>query len=185
MVHNHDAGFSSTGLGEDRSYNFTLDEAEVLFRAHLLVPLEYRLPHGWHLSNAGIMSHRHRKSRSSVPSSRSDEYNFQRRSGTNWCGLRTARSGRSSSSPEVSPFAGPGAGRFNRIGRRSWWYGRIVVATLAVYCYRPRIVYDPPRWVLCFPQDEVRLIGLLKAATFGALSAAEARGRHRHSRCAT
>jgi hypothetical protein len=53
MEHNHEANDSGTGIGEDRWHNFTLDEAEVLFHARLLVPPEYKLPHGWHLSDAG------------------------------------------------------------------------------------------------------------------------------------
>jgi hypothetical protein len=48
---------------------------------------------------------------------------------------------------------GPNAGRFNRTGRRSWWYRRDVEGTLAAYGYRPRIHgVDPPCWQLFFPQ---------------------------------
>jgi hypothetical protein len=51
--HTHEAGSRGTDVGEDIPHNLNLDEAEVFHRACLLVPLEYRLPHGWHMSNAG------------------------------------------------------------------------------------------------------------------------------------
>jgi hypothetical protein len=50
MVHNYEAGGSNAG-GE-RSHQFTLDEA-LLYRHHIPVPMEYRLPHGWQLSTGG------------------------------------------------------------------------------------------------------------------------------------
>jgi hypothetical protein len=53
MAHNHEVGGSGIGGGENHPHNFTLGEAQVLFRTHLLVSPEYRLIHGWHLSNAG------------------------------------------------------------------------------------------------------------------------------------
>jgi hypothetical protein len=53
MAHNHEAICCSTGIGEDRSQNLNLDEAEVFHRACLDVTPEYRLPHRWHFSNAG------------------------------------------------------------------------------------------------------------------------------------
>jgi hypothetical protein len=42
MAHNHEAYDNGTGVREDRPHN----EAEVLFRARLLVPLKCRLRHG-------------------------------------------------------------------------------------------------------------------------------------------
>jgi hypothetical protein len=51
--HTHEAGSRGTDIGEYMPHNLNLDEAEVFHRARLLVPLEYRLPHGWHLSNTG------------------------------------------------------------------------------------------------------------------------------------
>jgi hypothetical protein len=53
MAHNHEAGISGTSVSEDMPHNLSLNEAEVFHRAHLLVMPEYRLPHGWHMSNAG------------------------------------------------------------------------------------------------------------------------------------
>jgi hypothetical protein len=53
MAHNHEAGGSS--ISEDKPHNLNLYEAEVFYRTRMLVPLKYRLPHGWHLSNAGYV----------------------------------------------------------------------------------------------------------------------------------
>jgi hypothetical protein len=50
MAHNHEAG--GIDVGEDKPHNLNLDETEVFHRAHLLVPPEYRVPQGWHFSNA-------------------------------------------------------------------------------------------------------------------------------------
>jgi hypothetical protein len=51
MVHNYEAGDSGTIASEDRSHSLTLNKAAVLYRARMLMPSEYRLPHGWYLSN--------------------------------------------------------------------------------------------------------------------------------------
>ena len=39
--------------GGERSRTFNLDEADVLYRNHIPVLPEYRLPHGWHMLAAG------------------------------------------------------------------------------------------------------------------------------------
>ena len=51
MAHNYEAGGS--GTGEQRSRQLSLDEADVFFWQRISVPLEFKLPHGWHLSHAG------------------------------------------------------------------------------------------------------------------------------------
>jgi hypothetical protein len=51
MAHNYEAGGSS--VGSERSHQFMLDEAGVLYRHHIPVPTEHHLLHGWHMSAAG------------------------------------------------------------------------------------------------------------------------------------
>jgi hypothetical protein len=48
MAHNVEA--DGSGL---RSLQPSLDEADVLYWRRILVSLQYKLPHGWHLHNAG------------------------------------------------------------------------------------------------------------------------------------
>jgi hypothetical protein len=52
MTHNAEAG-GSGGRGRLRSLQLSYDEADVLSWQHIPVPLQFKLPHGWHLSNAG------------------------------------------------------------------------------------------------------------------------------------
>jgi hypothetical protein len=51
MLHNYEAGGS--GTGGERSSQFTLNEAGVLYQHRISVPMNYRPPHGWHLSAVG------------------------------------------------------------------------------------------------------------------------------------
>jgi hypothetical protein len=51
MTHNYEAGGS--GVGDERSWHFNLDETEVLYRHHNPVSMEYHLPHDWHMSPTG------------------------------------------------------------------------------------------------------------------------------------
>jgi hypothetical protein len=53
MAHNYEA--HRNGADGERSRQFTLDEAEVLYRHHIPVPMEYRLPHGWHRFATGYL----------------------------------------------------------------------------------------------------------------------------------
>jgi hypothetical protein len=48
MAHNAETDGSSL-----RSLQLSLDEADVLYWQCILVPLQYKLSHGWHLHNAG------------------------------------------------------------------------------------------------------------------------------------
>jgi hypothetical protein len=52
MAHNAEAGGSGGG-GELRSLQLTYDEADILYWQRIPVSLQFRLLHGWHLSNAG------------------------------------------------------------------------------------------------------------------------------------
>ena len=54
MAHNDEAGGSGYGGGlPTRSLQLTYDEADVFYWQRVPVPLSFKLPHGWHLSNAG------------------------------------------------------------------------------------------------------------------------------------
>jgi hypothetical protein len=41
-----------SGAGGEWSHQFTIEEADVLYRHHIPVPMEYRLTHVWHMSVA-------------------------------------------------------------------------------------------------------------------------------------
>lgn len=52
MAHNDQAGGSGGGML--RSMQLTFDEADVLYWHRIPVPVQYKLPHGWHVSNDGF-----------------------------------------------------------------------------------------------------------------------------------
>jgi hypothetical protein len=150
MAHNVKAG--GNGLW---SLQLSLDEADVLSWQCIPVPLEFKLPHGWHLSNVSYavppplgpemcaliderrphMTLAERSHPSIAQNSPAWPWRFQKERD-----IKLARS------------AGRGPGRFNRIGRRGWWQGRDVDVTLAEYGYRSRIhIIDPKRLPLYYP----------------------------------
>ena len=51
MANNNEAGGS--GQGGQRPRQLTLDEADVFYWQRIPVPLEFKLPKKWHLSNSG------------------------------------------------------------------------------------------------------------------------------------
>lgn len=123
MAHNAEAGGSGVG-GTLRSLQLTYDEADVLYWQRIPVPLQFKLPHGWHLSNAGyavpsppppgpetraLIAERRAHM---APAERSLPENAQNSPAWPWWfqderDIELARS----------------AGRFNRVGRWAWWQG--------------------------------------------------------------
>ncbi|KAK1631432.1 hypothetical protein QYE76_005747 [Lolium multiflorum] len=51
MAHNAEAGGNSGGGGL-RSLQLTYNEADIMYWQRIPMPLQFNLPHGWHLSNA-------------------------------------------------------------------------------------------------------------------------------------
>jgi hypothetical protein len=117
MSYNYEA--DGRGGGGERSRQFNLDEADVLYRHYIPVPMEYHLPLGWHLSAAGYAV-------SSPPPDgpelrsliRSGAHRCRRRSAAARSGRQSARSGAASSSRSTtSRSPAPHVGRINRTGR--------------------------------------------------------------------
>jgi hypothetical protein len=141
MAHNDEAGDSS-GL---RSLQLSLDEADVLYWPRILVPLQFKLPHDWHLSNAGyavppLIAERRLHI---LPVERSQPGNAQNNPTWLWRfqdehNIELARSARRD------------AGRFNHIGRQTRWHGRDVDTTFLKCGYRSRIHSIDPMRVLVY-----------------------------------
>jgi hypothetical protein len=98
-------------------------EADVLYWQHIPVLLQFKLPHGWHLSNIGyavpspgpemralIIERRSHM----TPAERSQPDNAQNNSPVWPCRFQDERD------IELARSAGRDAGHFNRIGRRAW-----------------------------------------------------------------
>jgi hypothetical protein len=51
MAHNTEVG----GSGGLRSLQLSYDEADILYWQRIPAPLQFKLSHGWHLSNAGYV----------------------------------------------------------------------------------------------------------------------------------
>ncbi|KAK1663246.1 hypothetical protein QYE76_051405 [Lolium multiflorum] len=120
------------------------------------VPVHYKLPHGWHVSYGGFAVPpppppgpqtralaRERRAEM-TPEERNLPENALESPSWAWrfeheCSVKLARTDNLS------------GGRFNNVGRRSWWYGRSVDDTLRQYGFRPRV--HGQRELLYFPQE--------------------------------
>ena len=133
MAHNYEAGGS--GTGEQRSRQLSLDEADVFFWQRIPVPLEFKLPHGWHLSHAGYAvppPPNGAEMRSLIEERRARMSPAERRLPKNApTSPRWRERFEDERSVEITRLAGPGTGRYNTAARRAWWHGRDVDATLA------------------------------------------------------
>jgi hypothetical protein len=146
MTHNGEAGGS--GL-------------QLMYWQSIPVPLQFKLPHGWHLSNTGyvepslplVLGPKRRaliaKRRAHMsPAERSQPASAQ--NNPTW-----PRRFQEKRDNELARLAGSDASRFNRVGRRDWWQGRDVDTTLAEYGFKPRIHgVDPTRVPLFYPQAQ-------------------------------
>ena len=129
MANNNEAGGS--GTGEQRSRQLSLDEADVFYWQRIPVPLEFKLPNGWHLSHAGFAvpppPPNGSELRSLIDERRARMSPAERSLSENApTSARWRQRFDEERAVEIARLAGPEAGRYNNAARRAWWYGRDV-----------------------------------------------------------
>jgi hypothetical protein len=157
MAHNDEVGGSGGSML--RSMQLTYNEVDVLYWQRIRVPVQYNLPHGWHVSNTvftvpppppagpemrALINERRKRM---TPVERNLPANTLNSPAWPWR-FEDERV------IELAWAAGLANGLFNNVGRRAWWHGRGIDATLQRYGYHQRARGDPPRVPLYFPQAE-------------------------------
>jgi hypothetical protein len=157
MAHNDEAGGSDDDVL--RSLQLSLDEPDVLYWQRIPMPVQFKLPHGWHISNAGfavppsppagphVQALARERRNQMMPAKRKLPANTL--GSPNW-----PQRFEDERVVKVARAAGRSRGRFNTVGRRAWWDGREVNATLRQYDFLQIVRGDPPHVPLYFPQPK-------------------------------
>ena len=137
MANNDEAGGSGYGGGLLlQSLQLTYDEADILYWQRIPMPLHFKLPHGWHLSNAGYAVPPQpppgAETRALIDERCAHMTPAERALPENaWNSLSWPRYFQEERDIELARSTGAAAGRFNRIGRHAWWSVRDFDTTLA------------------------------------------------------
>jgi hypothetical protein len=137
MAHNAEAG--DNGGSALWSLQLTYDEANVMYRQRIPVSLQFKPPHGWHMSNAGYTA-------PPTPAGPEAHTLIAER----WVHTSPTDKSQPSNAPtsptwprrfeeERAVFGQPRCRSFQPRRPAAWWQGHDVVATLVEYGYRPRV----------------------------------------------